>query len=150
MWEDISQFWRDNSASIMVSLIVGFVFFVLGPLGLWFSGKRIRRERIRKAKETLIDLLERMVVNQAQADEAKLKSVFRAVERDIDIDLSGEYHLDHWLGDVVLRFERRRHLSGDQKQQYYDSVHRIYEEIHAGSGSTVFFGQHLGVYSSQI
>ena len=131
MWEDISQFWRDNSASIMVSLIVGFVFFVLGPLGLWFSGKRIRRERIRKAKETLIDLLERMVVKQAQADEAKLKSVFRAVERDIDIDLSGEYHLDHWLGDVVLRFERSRHLSADQKQQYYDSVRRIYDEIHA-------------------
>ena len=63
MWVEISQFWHENSANIIVSLIIGFVFFVLGPLGLWFSGKRIRRERLRKAKETLIDLLEGMVTS---------------------------------------------------------------------------------------
>lgn len=131
MWGSISQFWHDNSANIVVSLMVGFVFFVLGPLGLWFSGKRIRRERIRKAKETLIDLLEGMVVNQAQTDEAKLKSVFQAVERDIDIDLSGEYQLNHWLGDVILRFERSRHLSAEQKQTYYESVRKFFDQINA-------------------
>jgi len=95
MWEALAQFWHDNSANIVVSLLVGFVFFVLGPMGLWFSGKKIRRERIRKAKEMLIDLLEGMIVNQAAVDEDKLRSVFRAVERDIDTDLSGEYHIDH-------------------------------------------------------
>ena len=71
-----------------------------------------------------------MIVNQAQTDEAKLKSVLRAVERDIDIDLADEYHLDDWLDDVVLRFERSRHLSADQKQKYYDSVRKISDEIH--------------------
>lgn len=133
MWGVVSQFWNDNSANIVVSLVVGFVFFVLGPLGLWFSGKRIRRERIRKAKETLIDLLEGMVVNQAQADESKLKSVFQAVERDIDIDLAGEYQLNHWLGDVVLRFERSRHLSAEQKQTYYESVRKLSDQVNARS-----------------
>ena len=130
MWEALIQFWHENSANIVVSLLVGFVFFVLGPMGLWFSGKKIRRERIRKAKETLIDLLEGMIVNQAAVDEDKLRSVFRAVERDIDTDLSGEYHIDHWLGDVVLRFEKSRHLSADQKQSYYDAVRKITDEIH--------------------
>jgi CRISPR/Cas system CSM-associated protein Csm2 small subunit len=131
MWETLVQFWNNNSANIAVSLLVGFVFFVLGPMGLWFSGKKIRRERIRKAKETLIDLLEGMIVNQASIDEDKLRSVFRAVERDIDTDLSGEYHIDHWLGDVVLRFEKSRHLSAEQKQSYYDSVRKIIDEIHS-------------------
>lgn len=131
MWDTLAQFWNNNSANIIVSLFVGFVFFVLGPLGLWFSGKKIRRERIRKAKEVLIDLLEGMIVNQANIDEEKLRSVFRAIERDVDTDLSGEYHIDHWLGDVVLRFEKSRHLSADQKQQYYDAISRITDEIHS-------------------
>ena len=93
MLDSILEFWRSNSASIIVSLIVGFLFFVLGPLGLWFSGRKIRRERIRKAKDSLLDLLEGMVVNQAPTGERKLRSVFRAIEREIDIDLSGEYSL---------------------------------------------------------
>ena len=130
MWDAVAQFWRLHSTNIIITLVVGVAFFVLGPLGVWFSGKKIRRERVRKAKETLIDLLEGMVVNKAQVDEAKLTSVLRAVERDVDIDLAGEYHGDDWLGDVVLRFEKSRHLSADQKQQYYDAVRKISDEIH--------------------
>ena len=131
MWEAMIQFWQANSANIIVSLLIGVVFFVLGPMGLWFSGKKIRRERIRKAREALIDLLEGIVVNQAKVDEAKLKSVFRAVERDVDIELSDEYQIDHWLDDVVLRFEKSRHLSADQKQEYYNAVRTISDDIHA-------------------
>lgn len=137
MWEALIQFWSNNSSNIIVSLIVGFVFFVLGPLGLWFSGKKIRRERIRKAKEVLIDLLEGMVVNQAKIDEIKLRSVFRAVERDVDTDLSGEYHIEHWLSDVVLRFEKSRHLSADQKQQYYNAISKITDEIYSKTDKKV-------------
>lgn len=107
------------------------MFFVLGPLGLWFSGKKIRRERVRKAKESLVDLLEGMVVNQAKADEAKLQSILRAIERDVDIDLAGEYSIDEWLGDVVLRFEKSRHLSANQKQEYYEAVAKISEDMRA-------------------
>ncbi|NUA26306.1 hypothetical protein [Cupriavidus basilensis] len=136
MWGTLVKFWDVNSANIVVSLLVGFVFFVLGPMGLWFSGKKIRRERVRKAKETLIDLLEGMIVNQASVDEDKLRSVFRAVEREVDIDLSGEYHIDHWLGDVVLRFEKSRHLSAEQKQSYYDAIRKITDEINSRTGKT--------------
>lgn len=130
MWESVIQFWQNNSSNIIVSLIVGLIFFVLGPLGLWFSGRKVRRERVRKAKEVLIDLLEGMIVSRAQIDERKLRSLFRSIERDIDIDLSGDYHIDHWLGDVALRFERSRHLSSDQKQSYYENIRSIMEELH--------------------
>ena len=33
MWETLTQFWSDNSANIVVSLLVGFVFFVLARVG---------------------------------------------------------------------------------------------------------------------
>ena len=100
-----------------------------GPLGLWFSGKRIRRERVRKAKETLLDLLEGMIVSQSNISEHKMLAMLRAVERDIDIDLSGEYTLENWLGDVALRFEKSRHWGAEQKQIYYEEVSRISGEI---------------------
>ncbi|MBV2164101.1 MAG: hypothetical protein KUL80_07525 [Comamonas sp.] len=129
MWASIVQFWQNNSANIVVSLLVGFVFFVLGPIGLWFSGKKIRRERSRKAKDVLIDLLEGMIVNHAPIDETKLRALFRSVEREIDVDLSGDYHIDHWLGDVALRFERSRHLSPNQKQDYYEVVRALADEL---------------------
>ena len=122
MIESIVQFWNDHSGSIIVSLIVGLLFFVLGPLGLWFSSKKIRRERIRKAKEQLLDILEGMIVNKGVSDEKKLTSLFGAVERDIDIDLSGDYSLESWLEDVILRFERSRHLSSEQKTEYYEKL----------------------------
>lgn len=129
MFDLMRTFWEQNSSSIIVSAGVGFLFFVLGPLGLWFSGRKIKKERIRKAKEVLIDLLEGMIVNQGFVDAEKLRLLFLAVERDVDIDLSGEYRIVDWLNDVVLRVERSRHLGSDQKKQYYDYVKMLSDDL---------------------
>ncbi|MDP2984681.1 MAG: hypothetical protein Q8O92_15280 [Candidatus Latescibacter sp.] len=80
-----------------------------------------------------MDLLEEMIVNQAQIDDSRLRSIFRAVERDVDIDLAGEYRIEEWLGDVILRFERSRHLSPEQKQKYYDCVQNMFLEMRESS-----------------
>src|SRR5690606_19594523 len=90
---------------------------------------KIRRERMRKAKEQLVDLLEGMVVNKSKLDEGKLLSIFRAVEREIDIDLSGDYGIESWLGDMTLRFEKSRHLSADQKNEYYETINTLITEV---------------------
>jgi hypothetical protein len=129
MFEAIAQFWTQNHSNIIVSIIVGFLFFVLGPMGLWFSGKKIRRERIKKAKDTLLDLLEDQIVNKADITLAKLRCLYAAIERDIDIDLTGEYSLNTWFGDVILRFERSRHLSSTQKQEYYARAQQLSAEL---------------------
>jgi hypothetical protein len=83
--ESLFEFWRHNTPQIIISVVVGLLFFVLGPL---FSGKRIRNERLRKAKELLLDLLEEMIVNHAQIDETRLNSIYRAVERETDTVLT--------------------------------------------------------------
>ena len=125
----ITQFWTQNHSNIIVSVVVGFLFFVLGPMGLWFSGKKIRRERIKKAKDMLLDLLEDQIVNKADISLDKLRCLFDAIERDIDIDLTGEYGLSLWFGDVILRFERSRHLSAAQKQEYYAQVRQLSDAL---------------------
>ena len=123
--EELIQFWNDNSANIIISIAVGLVFFVLGPLGLWFSGRKIRKERIRKAKEMLIDLVEGMIVNQEQITNSKLRKVFSAVEREVEVSIDADYNLERLFEDVILRFQRSKHLDPSQKDTYSKSLSEL-------------------------
>ncbi len=124
----LAEFWKGNSGSILASLIVGLIFFVLGPIGLWFSGRRIRDERIRKAKEMLIDLVEGMLVNQEVVTPDKLLTLLRAVEREIDVDLEASYSLDWLFEDILLRFQRSKHLDAQQKNDYAKRLWELGEQ----------------------
>src|SRR2546430_16407249 len=107
--EQLSLFWKANADVIVISLVVGFLFFVLGPIGVWFSGRKIRRERQRKAKEMLVDLVEGMIVTQEEVTPAKLGSIFNAVEREVEVEIGGSYDPERLFEDVMLRFQRSRH-----------------------------------------
>lgn len=127
--ESLSTFWEANSSGIIASLIIGFIFFVLGPLGLWFSGKKVKKEHIKKAKENLLDVFEGMLVNREELNLKKLTTVFHAVEREIGITLEESYDLENIFGDLALRFEKSKHLSPDQKEEYFKRVNGLINEI---------------------
>lgn len=133
--EDVIKFWNDNYSNIMVSLGVGLVFFVLGPIGVWFSGRKIRRERIRKAKEMLIDLIEGMLVSQESITTAKLKQLFNAVEREVETSIDTEYDLERLFEDVSLRFQRSKHLDATQKNAYSKTLLDLVESIKQSQAS---------------
>jgi hypothetical protein len=82
--DQLIVFWNENSSSIVVSFVVGFIFFVLGPIGVWFSGRKIRRERVQKAKDLLIDLVEGMIVSHEEITLEKLKKMYRAINNKKD------------------------------------------------------------------
>ncbi|QCT96063.1 hypothetical protein FEV13_03635 [Stutzerimonas degradans] len=123
------DFWNANLANILVSLGVGLVFFVLGPIGVWFSGRKIRRERVRKAKELLIDLIEGMIVTQEKITTAKLKQLFSAVEREVEATIDADYDLERLFEDVSLRFQRSKHLDANQKDAYSAILISLTESI---------------------
>lgn len=127
--KELLDFWNYNFSNIMVSLGVGFVFFVLGPIGVWFSGRRIRKERVRKAKEMLIDLIEGMIVTQEQITTSKLKQLFNAVEREVDTTIDADYDLERLFEDVTLRFQRSKHLDASQKDAYSTTLLLLGESI---------------------
>ncbi len=127
------QFWKANSGAILISLATGFLFFVLGPLGLWFSGRRIRTERRRRASEALLDLIEDMLVSGETITPSKLATLFRAVERDADVVLEGFYDAETLFEDLTLRFVKSRHLDATQKNKYSEEIKRISDEIAASS-----------------
>lgn len=127
--EEIIKFWDENFSNIMISLGVGFVFFVLGPIGVWFSGKRIRKERVRKAKEMLIDLIEGMLVTQEKITTDKLKQLFNAVEREVETTIDSDYDLERLFEDVSLRFQRSKHLDATQKDSYSNTLLSLSESL---------------------
>ena len=129
MWETSKQFFIDNSAAIIISLVIGAVFFILGPLGLWFSGKKVKREKINKAKSELLDLIESMLVNNEKITVSKLITLFRAVERQNGNNLGLDADLNNILEDLTLRFARSKHLSPEQKDTYIDKIDKLIEFV---------------------
>ncbi|WP_121663472.1 hypothetical protein [Metabacillus litoralis] len=127
--ENIVTFWEANSSNIIVSFIIGLVFFILGPIGLWFSGKKVKKERVKKAIDMLLDTFEGMLVNEVNISPNRLIMVFRSIERDIKIDLEANYELESLLEDLVLRFERSKHLDPNQKDKYYEKITNIKNEL---------------------
>lgn len=129
MWETIIQFFIDNQSSIIVSLLIGAVFFILGPLGLWFSGKKVKREKINKAKAEFLDLIESMLVNNEKFSRSKVLTLFRAIERQNGINLESDSDIENLLEDLSLRFARSKHLSAEQKDNYAIKIDELINEI---------------------
>lgn len=125
MWESVSKFFIDNQSSIIVSLIIGAIFFILGPLGLWFSGKKVKREKIKKAKDEFLDLIESMLVSNENFSRAKILTLFRAIERQNGISLELESDIENLLEDLSLRFARSKHLSAEQKDDYATRIDNL-------------------------
>lgn len=130
IWQHIIDFTTKNWDNIIVSIITGILFFVLGPLGLWFSNKKIRKEKIIKAKEQLLDLVESMLVNNETINSRKLTSVFYAIGRQNNVNLEFETDLTNILEDLTLRFAGSKHLSAKQKDEYIEQVHNILDDLH--------------------
>lgn len=125
MWNSISKFFIDNQSSIIVSLIIGAIFFILGPLGLWFSGKKVKREKIKKAKDEFLDLIESMLVNNENFTRLKILTLFRAIERQNGISLELDSDIENLLEDLSLRFARSKHLSAEQKDEYASRIDKL-------------------------
>ena len=118
----LRTFWDDHGTSILITLGVGFVFFLLGPIAGAFSKRRIRRERVEKVKDSLANLVEGMLVNQEDISGDKLRRMFRATEREADVVVGSQYDLGRLLDDVGLRFQRSPHLDAKQKNGYLETL----------------------------
>ena len=125
MIDDFFNFITANASSIIISISVGLIFFVLGPLGLWFSKRKIRREKVKKAQENLLDIVEGMLVNDEDITENRLSSLFFAVSRENGINLEVESDIENLLEDLILRFERSKHLSSQQKDTYIKKIESL-------------------------
>lgn len=131
--ESIWDFVSNNAATLIITGGAGVLFFVLGPLGVWFSGRKIRKERIRKAKDSLLDIFEGMLVNQEEITPKKLSLLISAVEREGGVSLDGVHSVDWLIEDVMLQFQKSKHLDAQQKQEYYSKLSGVHDAFNEES-----------------
>lgn len=125
MWDEIVKFLTDNRASLIANLVAGLVFFVLGPVVIGFSNRKFRKEKLNRAKDAFLDLLENMLVNKEGVTKEKLTTLFHAVSREHSVNLEVDTDLQYLLEDLSLRFAKSKHLSPAQKDEYSNRIEEI-------------------------
>ncbi len=129
MWDELLKFLIENKTSLITNFIAGLVFFVLGPVVIGLSNKKIRKEKLNRAKDSFLDLFENMLVNKETVTKEKLSTLFHAVSRQHSVNLEVDTDLQYLLEDLFLRFATSKHLSPTQKDDYSNQIEEIKKSL---------------------
>jgi hypothetical protein len=115
--------------SIIVGAIVGYVFYRLQKRDV--ASAEI--ERINRAREEMLDILESNVVNKQNISEETIYNLLAASEREYRVSLRDICTPITLLQDVTLRLHRSRHLDINQKTDYSARLEKVILEISESS-----------------
>lgn len=125
-WVDaLVELLRKNLPSIVITLICGFLFFLLSTFTYRKYTKSVQYERRKKAIEILIDIVENLLVIKKDITLEKFFRIVHALERENEIELAPFISLRSILEDVELRIEKSRHLDPKQKENYVKRIEKV-------------------------
>lgn len=128
----IGAFLSENWQTILITLLCGLIFFIAS---LYFYGgykeKAIEHERYKKAKETVIDILESSLINKQSILPERIKHLISASEREQSTELKDPPKI--LLEDLELRFEKSKHLDTEQQTRYIDQIEEMISKIESES-----------------
>lgn len=119
---DIVTFLYSNWQSIIVALGIGFLFFILSTYGIKKYVSSAERERLKQAKNSMLDILESRIINKQNISIDKINSLLTAIDRENSVDLTGRVSPSSLLEDLGLRFEKSHHLDPSQKEEYCKKI----------------------------
>ena len=119
---DIVTFLYSNWQSIIVALGIGFLFFILSTYGIKKYVSSAERERLKQAKNSMLDILESRIINKQNISIDKINSLLTAIDRENSVDLTGRVSPSSLLEDLGLRFEKSHHLDPFQKEEYCKKI----------------------------
>ena len=126
---DIVTFLYSNWQSIIVALGIGFLFFILSTYGIKKYVSSAERERLKQAKNSMLDILESRIINKQNIPMDKINSLLTAIDREHSVDLTGVVSPSSLLEDLELRFEMSHHLDSSQKEEYCKKIEERIENI---------------------
>ena len=80
-------------------------------------------ERYKKAKETVIDILESSLINKQSILPKRIKHLISASEREQSTKLKDQPKI--LLEDLELRFKKSKHLDIEQQTRYIDQIEEM-------------------------
>lgn len=126
---DIVTFLYSNWQSIIVALGIGFLFFILSTYGIKKYVSSAERERLKQAKNSMLDILESRIINKQNISIGKINSLLTAIDRENSVDLTGRVSPSSLLEDLGLRFEKSHHLDPSQKEEYCKKIEEYIANI---------------------
>lgn len=129
--------WQDFIVDLVVGLVVGLV---LGMLFHILSKRRTisaESERVKQAKNSLLDILEARIINKKNITVDKINNLLKAIEREYSIIFSDAIFLSSLLQDLELRFEKNNYLDPAQKEEYCELIQNQIHEIETTEESSI-------------
>ena len=127
----VEVFLSENWQTILISLIAGLIFFIASLYFLRYTEKSVEYERYKKAKETVIDILESSLINKQSILPERIKHLISASEREQSTELKDPPKI--LLEDLELRFEKSKHLDTEQQTRYIDQIEEMISKIESES-----------------
>lgn len=124
----IWEFFYENRVALLITLVGGIPVF-LYTLISWEHKQRY--ERHKKAKETVIDNLESLFINNQSVSLEIIKHLISATEREQIIELKDPPK--NLLEDLELRFEKSKHLNTERRTYYIEQIEEIISKIETES-----------------
>ena len=131
MIDEILTFLTQNWQNIIVALSVGFIFYILSTYLLKKYVTSAGKERVKRAKDSLLTILESRVINKQEISLEKINNLLKAIEREHSVILSDSVSSSSILQDLELEFEKSHHLDPNQKEEYCTLIQNQIQEIRA-------------------
>ena len=128
MWTTITNYWVEillTVTSIIVGFLVGYAFYRLQKRDVASA----RVERVKRAKEELLDIIESQIINKQQFAEELIHNLIVASEREHQVGLKDFCTPVTLLQDVALRLQKSRHLDIVRKSEYSDQIEQTITTI---------------------
>ena len=122
-------FLNQNWQNIIVALAIGLLFYFLSNYALKRYITSAERERLKQAKDTLLNILESQIINKQDISLDKINNLLKAIDRDHSVNLSDLVSPSSLLQDLEMQFEKSHHLDPTQKKEYCTQIQNQIQEI---------------------
>lgn len=110
-------------------IIIALAMLILSHYSLKKYITSAEKERLKQAKKCLLDILERRIKNKQDISVDKINNFLESTERKHSVVLSDVASLSSLLQDLQLRFENNLDLDPAEKDEYYELIQELIQEI---------------------
>ena len=122
-------FFIQNWVSIIFAIFLASIFYLLSARGIKKVITSRQEERLKIAKESIVDVLEHQIINNSDINTDKIIHLLNATSRERGVNLTNEYTSLDLLEDLELRFAKSKHLKNDQREEYIGKIEILLKNI---------------------
>ena len=122
-------YFSQNWVSIVSAIFLASIFYLLSSRGIKKVITSRQEERLKIAKESIVDVLEHQIINNSDINTDKIIHLLNATSRERGVNLTNEYTSLDLLEDLELRFAKSKHLKNEQREEYIGKIEILLKKI---------------------